>query len=442
MCSITLGHAAVRGTLAGALAPVEPPPVIERGRLHSSAGIASSGGARVYRDASNKKDGVMLRHHRLFLLLGLILVGGCEQAHGTEEPASKAHATQGHGAEGASPGGHGGHGQPVFPVSRPLRQDAEIFDEYVAQIRASQHIELRALERGYLTEIHVDEGQRVEKGAKMFQILPRILDAELGKAKAELDLAAIEYQNTETLAQKGIVAPAELAMAKARLAKTKAERALAATHRDLTEIRAPFTGLMGRFGVRLGSLVDEGDLLTTLSDNSTVWVYFNVPEAEYLDFQTSGDASARRNVHLRMANGKRYALDGTVETIVADFNHETGNIAFRAAFPNPNGLLRHGETGNVMIRRAFPQALLVPQSATFETLDRRYVFVVDAEGVVKQHQIQVAAELPHVFVVAEGVAETDLILLEGLRKVVDGQQITVRQLEPAKVFAELEPHAE
>lgn len=384
----------------------------------------------------------MFRYHRLCLLLGVIWMGGCEQAHGTEEHASKGHAAEGHAAEGHAAEGHGGHEQPVFPVSLPLRKDSEIFDEYVAQIRASQHIELRALERGYLTEIHVDEGQRVEKGAKMFQILPRILDAELGKAKAEQDLAAIEYQNTATLAEKGIVAPAELAMAKARLAKAKAERSFAATHRDLTEIHAPFTGLMGRFGVRLGSLVDEGDLLTTLSDNSTVWAYFNVPEAEYLDFQTSGDAGARRNVHLRMANGKRYELDGTVETIVADFNNETGNIAFRAAFPNPKGLLRHGETGNVMIRRAFPNALLVPQSATFETLDRRYVYVVDAKGVVKQHQITVAAEMPHVFIVSDGVAETDRILLDGLRKVVDGQTIQVRDLDPAKVFAELEPHAE
>lgn len=349
-------------------------------------------------------------------------LAACEKAHGHEE--------------------HGGHAVGTLPVTRPMRQDTEVYDEYVAQVRAVQHIELRALERGYLTEVLVDEGQLIEEGTKMFQILPRIYDAELGRARAEQDLAAIEYRTTATLAEKGIVAPSELAMARAKLEKAKAERSLAATHRELTEVKAPFTGYMGRFEVRLGSLVDEGELLTTLSDNRTVWAYFNVPEAEYLDYQSAGGARNRTPVRLRMANGKEYPHEGVVETIVADFNPETGNIAFRASFPNPDGLLRHGETGNVLIKRAFPNALLIPQAATFETLDRRYVYVVDAENVVKQRRISVAAELPHVFVVAEGVSDGDRILLEGLRKVVDGQKIEVEEHDPAKVFAELEPHAE
>jgi len=364
----------------------------------------------------------MLKYQKFVWVLGLVWLNACQEAHGTEEEVV--------------------HDQPTFPVTTPLRQDTEVFDEYVAQIRAVQHIELRALERGYLTEVLVDEGQRIEVGTKMFQILPRILDAELGRAKAEQDLASIEYKTTATLAGKGIVAPAELGMAKAKLSKAKAERDLAATHRDLSEVRAPFTGLMGRFEVRLGSLVDDGDLLTTLSDNSTVWAYFNVPEAEYLEYQTHGNLDAQKTVHLQMANGKNFEEDGTIQTIVADFNNETGNIAFRAAFPNPKGLLRHGETGNILVKRTYPNAILIPQSATFETLDRRYVYVVDAHGLVKQRQIKVAAELPHIFVIEGGLDGTETILLDGLRKVVDGQTIKVKAMQPAKVFAELEPHAE
>ena len=171
----------------------------------------------------------------------------------------------------------------TFPVTTPLRQDASINDEYVARIHAIQHIELRALERGYLTGVFVDEGQLIEKDTKMFQILPRIYDAELRRAKAEQDMANIEFKNTRMLADKNIVAAPQLAMAQAKLAKAKAESSLAQTHRDLSRVIAPFTGLMGRFHVRLGSLVDEGELLTTLSDNSTVWAYFNVAEADYLD---------------------------------------------------------------------------------------------------------------------------------------------------------------
>ena len=301
---------------------------------------------------------------------------------------------------------------PVFRVTIPLREDAEIETEYVAQVRAIQHIELRALERGYLTDIDVDEGQLIEKGKKMFQILPLVYEAEVRRAQAEQDLAQIEFQNTAMLAKKDIVSPPELAMAKAKLDKAKAEVALAQTHRNLTEVRAPFTGLMGRFEVRLGSLVEEGELLTTLSDNRTVWVYFNVTEAEYLDYQTRANAhDTPLPVELRMANGKMFDQPGKVETIEADFNNETGNIAFRAAFPNPNGLLRHGETGNAVLTRTYPNALVIPQKATFEILDHRFVFVVDASGVVTSRRISVAAELPHVFIVGSGLEEGEKILL-------------------------------
>jgi membrane fusion protein (multidrug efflux system) len=355
---------------------------------------------------------------KLALGIAATWICGCQHVHAHEEEAG------------------------TFAVTTPLRQDAEINDEYVAQIRAIQHIELRALERGYLTDIFVDEGQLIEEGTKMFQILPRIYDAELQRAKAEQDLAKIEFKNTEMLREKDIVAAPELAMAEAKLAKAKAERALAQTHRSLTEVRAPFTGLMGRFEVRLGSLVDEGELLTTLSDNSTVWVYFNVAEAEYLDYETQADSEAPLPVQLRMANGKIFDQPGKVETIEADFNSETGNIAFRAAFPNPDGLLRHGETGNALLKRSFPNALIIPQKATFEILDRRFVYVVDDSGHVAQRRISVAAEMPHVFIVESGLEDTDKILLEGLRKVQEGDEIEFEVEDPAEVIAGLEPPAE
>jgi membrane fusion protein (multidrug efflux system) len=208
----------------------------------------------------------------------------------------------------------------------------------------------------------------------------------------------------------------------------------------LTEIRAPFTGLMDRFLVRLGSLVEEGDLLTTLSDNRKLWIYFNVPEAEYLEYKA--DPEQKMTVKFRMANEKMFDQEGKVETIEADFDNTTGNIAFRATFPNPSGLLRHGETGNIVVTTKYPNAQLIPQKATFEILDRRYVFVVDDEGIVKQRSISVAAELPHAFILEGGLEDTDHVLLEGLRKVQDGKHVDVKFEEPAEVFAQLKYHAE
>lgn len=333
------------------------------------------------------------------------------------------------------------HEEPgVFAVTTPLRQDTELTREYVAQVQAIQHIEVRALERGYLTEIFVDEGQLVEEGKKMFQIMPLVYRADLKRAEAEVDMASIEYKNTKTLADKDIVSPAELALRSARLNRAKAELSLAQTHMRLTEIRAPFTGLMDRFEVRLGSLVEEGDLLTTLSDNRMLWIYFNVPEAEYLDYKS--DPDQEMHVKFQMANGKLFDQPGKVETIEADFDNTTGNIAFRATFPNPTGLLRHGETGNIIVVKKYPNAQLIPQKATFEILDRRYVFVVDDAGTVRSRPISVAAELPHAFIVDGGLADTDHILLEGLRKVQEGKHIEVKLEEPAEVFAHLDLHAE
>lgn len=337
---------------------------------------------------------------------------------------------------------HGPEEKGKLEVTNPLREATELTHEYVAQIRAIQHIELRALERGYLTGSFVDEGQLVQKGTKMFQVMPLIYQAEVQKAQAEAERAEIEYNNTKTLADKDVVSPQELAMTKASYNKAKASLSLAAAHKGLTEVRAPFTGIMGRFQARLGSLVDEGDLLTTLSDNSTMWVYFNVAESEYLKYKAHTPDDKPQEVRLQMANGEVFDQPGVVQTIEADFNNETGTIAFRAAFPNPQGLLRHGETGKVLMTVPLPNALLIPQKATFDVLDKKFVYVVDEKHIVHSRSISVSAELPNVYVVAQGLGEKDLILLDGLRKVRDGDLIEPEYKKPADVLAHLEVHAE
>ncbi|MCB0756365.1 MAG: efflux RND transporter periplasmic adaptor subunit [Flavobacteriales bacterium] len=329
-----------------------------------------------------------------------------------------------------------------FLVTSPVRMDTVVTKDYVCQIRSSQHIELRALESGYLEEIFVDEGQYVRKGQKMFQIMPRLYQAELQKAQAEVDFAQIEYNNTKVLTDSNIVSANELALAKANLDKAKAEMMLAEVHLGFAEIKAPFDGIMDRFHVRLGSLLEEGELLTELSDNSEMWVYFNVPEAEYLDYMKKSKAGNGTKVRLRMANGEEFNYSGTISAIEADFDSKTGNIAFRATFPNKERLLRHGETGNILMDSELKDALLIPQKATFEVLDQRYVFVIDNEGVVRMTRIEVAAELEHLFVISDGISENDHILLEGLRKVKNEQEIKTKFLKPDSVLTHLELYAE
>jgi len=332
--------------------------------------------------------------------------------------------------------------QTKFLVTNPITKDTTTIKEYVAQVKSIQHIELRAQERGYLEKIYVDEGQAVKKGQLLFKIMPNLYQADMEKAKAEASFAEIEYKNTKSLADRNVVAPNELAMAKAKWDKAKAELSLSKVHLQFTEIRAPFDGIIDRFHVRLGSLVDEGELLTELSDNSKMWVYYNVPEAEYLDYKATIQNKEQPHVGLLMANGQIFKHEGVVSTIEADFDNETGNISFRATFPNPDALLRHGETGNIQMKVPFKHAMLIPQKATFEVLDKKYVYVIDKNNEVKSREVKIAGELPHLFIISEGLSLDDKILLEGLRLVKENEKIEYKVEKPDYVISHLELYAE
>lgn len=337
---------------------------------------------------------------------------------------------------------HSHHSDIEFLVTSPIIKDTSLIKEYVCQIKSIRHIEIRALEKGYLQSIFVDEGQLLKKGQKMFQILPSVYSAERQKALAELKFTEIEYKNTKLLADSNIVSQNELALAEAKYNQAKAILELSQVHLGFTQITAPFDGIMDRFHVREGSLIDEGELLTTLSDNSEMWVYFNVPESEYLDYMSNNNLNDNTPVKLKMANHKIFDQTGYIKTIEADFNSENGNIAFRANFPNPNRLLRHGETGNILITQPIKNALIIPQKSTYEILDKKYVFVVDKNNVVKAKQIKISAELPHLFVVSSGLSKDDKIILEGLRKVKANSKIKYKFLKPESVMSNLNLYAE
>jgi membrane fusion protein (multidrug efflux system) len=330
-----------------------------------------------------------------------------------------------------------------YVVTQPIRQDTLFYKSYVCQIHAIQHIDLRALEKGYLQQINVDEGQHVKKGQLLFQILPVVYQAEVQKAQADYDYTFIQYKNTKKLADSNIVSTNELALVKANLDKEKAELELAKAQLAFTQIRAAFDGIVGLFRVRSGSLLDEGDLLSTLSDNSKMWVYFNVPESEYLSFMQNKKKTGKDlEVLLQMANGQIFDQKGVIETIEADFNNQTGNIAFRAGFNNADGILRHGGTGNILMPKPLKNVLLIPQKATFEVLDKKYVYVVGNDSVVKSRRITIETELPDLYVIKNGLKDGEKILLEGLRTIKENDRITYQFIDPKQVINNLGLHTE
>ncbi len=426
------------------------------------------------------------------LSLGFLAIGGCI-------PGGESHQTADHQGEGdhesaAEKAGHGegeggeeGH-QHKIVVTSPVRKDVISTQRYVSQIHSCQHIELRALEGGYLEKICVKEGQAVKKGDLLFQILPTLHQARLDTEIAEANHVEIELNNLHALLEKKYISDQAIALKKAELAKMKAKVDLVRAEMGFTKITAPFDGIVDRQLCQQGSLISEGDVLTTFSDNSKMWVYFNVPEAQYLEYvaelqpeapkqpedssiqqvklveedkatvseqadginesESDGEKAVgppgfqRFRIELELANGKTFSQPGKIGAIEADFNNTTGNIAFRADFPNPAGVLRNGQTGTILVHSTLANVVVIPQRATFAILAKRYAYVVDKNNVVHQRDITIEAAQDDIFVVSEGLDKDDKIILEGIRQVRDGDKIKYEYLEPEKALSNLKHHAE
>jgi membrane fusion protein, multidrug efflux system len=325
----------------------------------------------------------------------------------------------------------------VYPTTSPLKKDTLITTGYVAQIQSGKNIEVRAQEKGFLEKIYVDEGQYVKAGQVLFKIMPQVYQADVMKATAEVEQAKIDYQNSSTLAQNDIVAKNEKAMAKAKLDGAKADLRSAQLRLSFTTIKAPFSGVINRIPLKHGSLVNEGDLLTTLSDNTSIYAYFNLSETEYLNYQGQAAERSNKEVRLLLANGDEFSEKGVIQNIEGEFNNETGNIALRAKFPNPNQLLRNGQTGTIQMNIPVKGALIIPQKASFEIQDQKYVLVVRKDGKVASRTIKVAYVLPDVYVLESGLSEGDKFLLEGLQKVKEDDKVKTKYKAPEQVLCSL-----
>lgn len=384
----------------------------------------------------------------VFLLSLLLCVPACDSLTQMKDqyfeghPSGEAAHAEGEHAGGEEHGHDGGeHAVHRIVVTSPLREDVVSTREYVCQIHAWRHIEVCALEGGYLEAIDVNEGQTVKKGERMFKILPILYQAKFAADKAQADLMRIKRDNTKRLFEKNIVAKPEVDLANAELAKAEAEMNLAQAEMDFADVKAPFDGIVDRQHEQPGSLIDEGDVLTTLSDNSLLWVYFNVPERDYLEYQASSYKN-ELTVELKLANHQLYAQPGKIGAIEADFNSETGNISFRADFDNPDRMLRHGQTGKIMLSHVEKDAIVIPQRATYEILAQKYAFVVDENNIVRQRDITIEREKDDIYVIASGLDVNDKIILEGIRQVRDGDKVTYEFQAPEEVMKGLKDHAE
>lgn len=336
-----------------------------------------------------------------------------------------------------------------YPVTKPILLDTNYNSEYIAEIHSIQNIEIRTRVKGYIEVNHLDEGKNVKEGQIMFSLSSSFYREELIKAKAmvksaiaEMRTAQLELQNKKLLFSKKIISKTELDKAEAnlealeaKLDEAKSHEATAKLHLSHTVIKAPFDGTIHRIPYKLGSLIDEGTLLTTLSNNKQVFAYFNVSEKEYLKY-TQNNIS-EQEVSLQLADNSIHKYKGKIQTIEGEFDRNTGTIAFRAIFPNPDFLLKHGASAKVLIKNELKNALIIPQKASFEIQDKFYVYVVDNNNKIVSRNIHVGKRLPHLFVIESGLSTRDRILFEGIQNVKEGDIIIPEMRDPLSIIQTL-----
>jgi len=333
-------------------------------------------------------------------------------------------------------------------VINPIVKDTPYSSEYVAEIQSVKYVEVRSKVKGYIENIYVDEGQSVKEGQLLFTLNFLEFEKELQKANAayknavaDLKAAEVELANVKLLVEKNIVSKSELDVIKAKadaltadVEEAKAHKEQAALYLSFAQIKAPYNGIINRIPNKVGSLIAEGDMLTSISDNREIFAYFNLSEIDYLSYISSAEKKTK-TVSLKLANNALYGYEGKIEMIESEFDQSTGNIAFRARFPNPDAILKHGANGKVVVNKQLKNALLIPQKSTFEIQDKIYVFVVNQDGVLKQRNIIPKMRFPDFYAVESGLSKDDKIVFEGVENAKDGSKIAPVYVDLAKAMS-------
>ncbi len=326
-------------------------------------------------------------------------------------------------------------------------QGADLQTTFPATIKGKTDIDIRPQVTGFITKVHVDEGQRVRKGQVLFTLDQVQFNAAVDQARAAVNSAqtAVNTQqmtvdNKKALLDKNIISQYEYQMAlnsldqaKAQLANAKAALVTAQKNLAYTVVTSPSDGVVGSIPNREGSLASPSSAqpLTTVSENSQVYAYFSLTEKDLLALVGEGDRSieaaikAMPEVKLRLNDGTMYPLTGKVATVSGVIDNNTGSSSVRALFNNPNGVLRSGGTGQIIMPNDKENVIVIPQKSTFELQDRRFVYVVNDSNKVVSTPITVdPLNDGKTFVVTSGLNSGDRIAIEGVgTKLKDGMVI-------------------
>jgi len=354
---------------------------------------------------------------------------------------------------------------PGIAVMTLAPQETDLQTTFPATIKGKTDIDIRPQVTGFITKVHVDEGQRVRKGQVLFTLDQVQFNAAVDQARAAVNsaqtavnTAQMTADSKKTLREKNIISDYEyqlclnqLSQAKAQLANAKAALVTAQKNLAYTTVTSPSDGVVGTIPNREGSLASPSSAqpLTTVSDNSQVYAYFSLTEKDLLNLVGEGERTmdaAIKNmpaVKLRLNDGTMYPLEGKVATVSGVIDNNTGASSVRALFANPNGVLRSGGTGQVVMPNVKTDAILIPQKSTFELQDRKFVYVVNDSNKVVATPIAIeAVNDGKNFVVTQGLKAGDRIAIEGVgTKLQDGMVINPTDPAAAQQAAEAQQQA-
>ena len=326
-------------------------------------------------------------------------------------------------------------------IETPIRT-VTTYTAYQTSIQGIINSEVRAKISGYITEVLVDEGEKVRKGQTLFKLETAAMNQDAAAAKANINAAQVEVDKLKPLVKKNIISEVQLATANAKLQQAKSGYNSIASSINYGTITSPVDGYVGEIRFRKGSLVSPTNQmpLTTVSDISEVYAYFSMNEKEYLDFILNAKGASKEEkiknlpeVILILANGREYETKGTIETINSQVNQQTGAISFRAKFNNKNGILNNGNSGVIKVPTIFTDVLVVPQVATFENQNKRFVYTLKKDSMSVNRAISKAIEIKgqsgNLYIIEKGLVAGEPIIVKGLGKLRDGMEVAPQKLD-------------
>ena len=346
---------------------------------------------------------------------------------------------------GGKSGGKPNFGDNEYAVRTVQGQNADLQTTYPATIKGVQDVEIRPKVSGFITKLCVKEGQQVKAGQLLFVIdnvtyaaAVRQARAAVNAAKAQLNTARLTYDNSEKLFKNNVIGSYELQSSKnamesaaAQLAQAEAAYISAKQNLNFCFVTSPANGVVGDLPYRVGALVSASSqqALTTVSNNSTMQVYFSMTEKDLLDMtKTAGGINAAISsypaVKLQLADGSIYNHPGKVATVSGVIDPTTGTVSMRADFPNPERVLKSGASGSIVVPHTATSAVIVPQDAVVEVQDKHFVYVVGKDNKVKYTPVEINSQNDGKnYIITSGLHIGDRFVVNGVSSLQDGMEI-------------------